>query len=86
MEDARSALEQAIHERNAEKFEKALTIAGIGDCSCCGEEHPKLFWTRYVRNEWGDGPAWWATCPTTGDPITMVQIPACADCLAKEAR
>lgn len=49
----------------------------VHHCARCGQDHERLTYTRFIRPvEDTDGTVWdwWATCPTTGDPILARQI------------
>lgn len=49
------------------------------NCSRCGEDHEHLtlyaFYRPITDHEDGFEWKWWMTCPTTGDPILVVDLP-----------
>lgn len=54
------------------------TVHSVKHCARCGQDHDDLHYKKFVNpiydddgTEWG----WWATCPTTGDPILMRTYP-----------
>lgn len=52
------------------------TVHRLRHCARCGGDHDDLQYKRFV-NPIGDEEgvwAWWATCPTTGDPILMREL------------
>jgi hypothetical protein len=55
-----------------------FTKSGVLHCARCGQDHEAVEWHKFQRPiEDDDGTVWgyWATCPTTGDPILGRLLP-----------
>ncbi len=67
-----------MNDNTTPKFNKPIRILGVQHCARCGADHRALEYVRFeqpIEDDDGTVWAWWATCPNTGDPVLMRDLP-----------